>query len=451
LELNALDNRVVLPVSTVLDGSYRITRVLRLGRFGITYEARDINLGTRVAIKEYYPYDYVGRQPTMRVRPKSDQHKQTFEQGLSNFLDGARALAGFDHQSIVHVMRVFEANSTTYMVMRFEAGLSMESSLARLGRLPTQAELDSVTSPLLDALQVMHAANFLHRKISPDNIIIRLDGIPVLVDFGALSVVKAGYSPHEQYSSNGSRQGPWSDLHAFGGTLYRAVTGVPPKEALLRLEKDTMPSAIQAAKGKYRPDFLAAIDTCLKVKHAERPQSVAQLRATLLPQAAGSVPARIFISYRRDDSAGYAGRVHDRLEREFGRDLLFMDVDTVPLAADFSVMLSEAVAKCGILIAVIGANWLHARDESGQRRLDNPSDYVRIEIAAALKRDIPIIPIFLEGARMPQAEHLPEDLSGLAVRNGLDVRHPTFHTDVDKLIEFLKQRLSHDLRCDGRT
>jgi hypothetical protein len=84
---------------------------------------------------------------------------------------------------------------------------------------------------------------------------------------------------------------------------------------------------------------------------------------------------------------------------------------------------------------------LHARDESGQRRLDNPGDYVRIEIAAALKRNIPIIPILLEGARIPQAEHLPEDLSGLAVRNALDVRHPTFHTDVDKLIEFLKQRL----------
>src|SRR5207244_10931991 len=122
--------------------------------------------------------------------------------------------------------------------------------LARLGRAPTQAELDSVTAPLLDALQVMHAANFLHRKISPDNVMIRIDGIPVLVDFGSLGVVKPGYSPHEQYSSNASQHGPWSDLYALGGTLYRAVTGEPPKEALLRLETYNMPSAMQAAKGR---------------------------------------------------------------------------------------------------------------------------------------------------------------------------------------------------------
>jgi serine/threonine protein kinase len=134
--------------------------LLRVGRFGITYEARDTKLGTRVAVKEYYPYDIVTRYPTMRVRPKSDQHKRTFDQGVSDFLNGARALATFEHPNIVDVLRVFEANSTIYMVMRFESGWSMETSLARLGRGPTQAELDSVTAPLLDARRISCTARF---------------------------------------------------------------------------------------------------------------------------------------------------------------------------------------------------------------------------------------------------------------------------------------------------
>ena len=95
-------------------------------------------------------------------------------------------------------------------------------------------------------------------------------------------IVKAGYSPHEQYSTDSRLQGPWSDLFALGGTLYRAVTGKTPEEAALRVDEDHMPPATQAAKGRYRPDFLSAIDACLKVRHSERPRSVAQLRPMLL-------------------------------------------------------------------------------------------------------------------------------------------------------------------------
>ena len=116
--------------------------------------------------------------------------------------------------------------------------------------------------------------------------------------------------------------------------------------------------------------------------------------------------AKVFISYRRDDSAGYAGRVRDRLERELGPNLLFMDVDAIPLGTYFSKVLREEVAKCGVLLAVIGPNWLDARDEHGNRRLDDPNDFVRIEIAAALQRDIPVIPILLDNAKIPKASQL---------------------------------------------
>src|SRR4249919_2950281 len=157
------------------------------------------------------------------------------------------------------------------MVMRFEQGPSFEAWLNSLDRLPTQQELDSIVAPLLDALQMMHAENFLHRDIAPDNIIVRADGSPVLLDFGAArravaemsrsltGIVKAGYSPHEQYASDGRLQGPWSDLYAFGATLYRAVTGKPPEESMLRVDEDRMRPAVEFTRGDYRREFLAAI------------------------------------------------------------------------------------------------------------------------------------------------------------------------------------------------
>jgi TPR repeat protein/tRNA A-37 threonylcarbamoyl transferase component Bud32 len=289
-----LDSRFALPAGTVLDGSYRIVRVVGTGGFGITYEAEDIALSTKVALKEYYPDEFGDRDARLSVRPKSERHKQTFEWGRQSFLKEARTLARFEHPSIVRVARVFEAHSTAYMVMGFERGQSFESWLKGLGRPPTQAELDAIVAPLLAALQVMHAANFLHRDIAPDNIIVRADGSPVLLDFGAArrsvaemsramtGIVKAGYSPHEQYASDARLQGPWSDLYALGGTLYRAVTGFPPEEATLRVDEDRMAPATLAAKGSYRPGFLEGIDACLKVRHSDRPRSVAQLRPMLL-------------------------------------------------------------------------------------------------------------------------------------------------------------------------
>jgi TPR repeat protein len=288
-----LDTRFALPADTRLDGAYRIVRVVGTGGFGITYEAEDINLCTSVAIKEYYPDEFGDRDAGMSVRAKSERHRKTFEWGRSNFLKEARTLARFEHSSIVRVSRVFEANSTAYMVMSFERGQSFEAWLNGLGRSPTQAELDAIVVPLLGALEMMHAANFLHRDIAPDNIIVRGDGTPVLLDFGAArravaemsrsltGIVKAGYSPHEQYSSNNRLQGPWSDLYALGGTLYRAVTGQAPEEATLRVDEDRMAPAALAAKAGYRPQFLRGIDACLKIKHADRPQSVAQLRLIL--------------------------------------------------------------------------------------------------------------------------------------------------------------------------
>jgi hypothetical protein len=150
---------------------------------------------------------------------------------------------------------------------------------------------------------------------------------------------------------------------------------------------------------------------------------------------------RIFISYRRDDSAGSAGRVHDRLEAEFGRNLLFMDVDAIKLGDDYVKILREEVAKCNVMLAVLGPHWLDACDERGNRRLEDPNDFVRVEIAAALEREIFVIPILLDNTPVPRVDQLPKDIEGLAQRQGLQIRHVSFHDDVKKLIESLREKL----------
>jgi TIR domain len=143
---------------------------------------------------------------------------------------------------------------------------------------------------------------------------------------------------------------------------------------------------------------------------------------------------RVFISYRRQESSGLAGRLYDRLAARFGDDQVFMDVDTIALGVDFAEVISQAVSTCEVLLAVIGPRWLTATDEDGQRRLEDPDDIVRLEVAAALERDIRVIPILVEGAVMPRRQQLPEALVGLARRNALSVRHESFRADADRLL-----------------
>lgn len=147
--------------------------------------------------------------------------------------------------------------------------------------------------------------------------------------------------------------------------------------------------------------------------------------------------ARIFISYRRADSAAESGRLYDRLAAVFGADNVFKDVDDIPPGADFRTVLEEEVSRCDVLLAVIGPQWITITDEDGRRRLHNPDDFVNIEIEAGLSRsDVLVIPLLVGGARMPSPEQLPENLQALCYRNGMPVRHdPDFHRDVQRLIE----------------
>jgi serine/threonine protein kinase len=292
---NRMTNLVALSNGTELAGEYRIERVLGAGGFGITYLADELALNRPVTIKEYFPTDFAARSGVGGdAAPRSEQCAGDYRWGLDRFIEEAQTLAKFSHPNIVRVYRYFRANNTGYMVLHFEEGQSLKSWLKGLGRAPRQKELDAIVAPLLDALGSIHRSDFLHRDIAPDNIIIRNDGQPVLIDFGSArgelaaqsrtvsALVKPGYSPYEQYAETSSQQGAWTDIYALSSTLYHAVTGKRPPDAPSRMIKDELIPAREAAVGGYRKGFLTAIDKALALDIQARPQSVAEWRGQLL-------------------------------------------------------------------------------------------------------------------------------------------------------------------------
>ncbi|MBL8567052.1 MAG: protein kinase [Hyphomicrobiaceae bacterium] len=291
-----------LSVGTVLIEEFRILGHLGSGGFANTYLAMDLTLGREVAVKEYFPSELAIRAASERVEVKSSAHGAQFEWALGRFVREAKTLAKFRHPSVVRVFRVFNANDTAYIVLEFVRGSNMETWLKGLGHLPTQAELDELLPPLLDALEVVHGAGILHRDIKPANIYIRAaDHTPVLLDFGAAryasagdnagttaAIVSKGYSPHEAYATDSRLQGPWTDIYGLAATIYRALSGSAPPESTLRVLEDHCVPAVDLdlpASGAYRYDFLAAIDRALAVMPKDRPQSVADWRQQLLPSA----------------------------------------------------------------------------------------------------------------------------------------------------------------------
>lgn len=154
------------------------------------------------------------------------------------------------------------------------------------------------------------------------------------------------------------------------------------------------------------------------------------------------MPDQIFISYRRDDAAYVTGHINDLLRKEFGGESVFTDVDNIALGVDFRAVLDESVSQCQVLLAVIGDNWLTVRNKDGKPRLHDPADFVRIEVESALKRKIPVIPLLVSGATMPQEEDLPDSLKDLAFRNGTQIRPaPDFNVDMERLVRNLRTYL----------
>ncbi len=282
-----------LPPGSILLGRYIVGKALGHGGFGITYLGWDEKILRKVAIKEYFPSDFISRTPgrtQVSIYTVEDQTK--ISRGIQQFLDEAQNLAALDQvPGIAHIYDYFEDNGTGYIVMEYLEGKDLRQILKEKNKLTYQETL-CIVHPILDTLERVHRRGVIHRDIAPDNIFITSNDEVKLLDFGAARhamslnqgnqevILKLGYAPIEQYYSEGVGQGPWTDVYAVGALIYRMLTGVKPIESVKRAEEETLPllkqmgveiseeeeNAIMFAlnvKGEYRfqtaKDFLESI------------------------------------------------------------------------------------------------------------------------------------------------------------------------------------------------
>ena len=247
----------------------------------------DTLLEEPVALKEFFPNDLVVRVTNATVRAKSGGDQPDFQSGLRTFLQEARIMARFRHRNIVHVRRFFELHGTGYIVQDYEAGQTLSE---RLNRGPIEEnDLRKILGGILDGLELVHERAILHRDLKPDNIILRKDGSPVLIDFGAArdfasrnsrsvtAIASGSYTSPEQWGAGG-QQGPWSDLYSLGAIAYRCVTGTAPPISLHRLRTDPLVPAAVAARDRYDPALLDTIDCMLAIDETQRPVSVSAVK-----------------------------------------------------------------------------------------------------------------------------------------------------------------------------
>lgn len=273
---------------------FEIERVIGRGGFSIVYLAFDHSLHRRVALKEYLPQTLARRDATQSVVPFSSKHRETFDIGLKSFLEEARLLARFDHPALVKVFRFWPASGTAYMAMAYYEGLTLREAFVGGGTRPAPRIVEALTARLLDAVELLHRNECLHRDIAPDNVILQRNGNPVLLDFGAARriihertqaltvILKTGYAPIEQYSVEGEMaQGPWTDVYALAATLYAIITGKGPPASVSRAYNDPYVPLAQAAPPGYSPRFADGIDRALAFLPEQRLQSIAALREVL--------------------------------------------------------------------------------------------------------------------------------------------------------------------------
>ena len=281
---------------------FELKKVLGHGGFGITYRGWDTVLGRTVAVKEYLPAGVAVRVADMTIHPKTRDDEEDYRKGLDDFLREAQVLARFEHHpNIVRVHRFFEAHGTAYIVMEYVEGQTL-STICKAEETLDEPRLTAILNPLLAALSEMHAVEFLHRDIKPGNILLRNDGAPVMIDFGSArtamavrsqsmtSIVTPGFAPIEQYSTRG-KQGPWTDIYAVGAVLYCAMTGTVPSDATSRIEDDDLVPVSQATGGRYGKPLCDAVDWALRLRGADRPQSIAEWREVLEGRSAPPDPS----------------------------------------------------------------------------------------------------------------------------------------------------------------
>jgi serine/threonine protein kinase len=289
------ESPVHLAPMTILEEKYVLGRVLGQGGFGITYLAYDLERDRKLAIKEYFPaYISTRASDRLSVTPLAKSHLPDMEYGLRKFHEEGEALFRFrDHPNVVQMVEFFHANGTGYIVMVFMEGCTLKQHLNDKGGKQSFSDILPRFSQVMNALRDLHSMHCFHRDISPDNIYLEDSGGVRLLDFGAtrfamgeqsqtLSVIlKRGYAPEEQYRSKG-HQGAWTDIYALAATMYQAITGEIPPDAMNRLQQDTLVPPTQLG-ADISTKAESALLKALAVKAENRFQSIAEFRTALIP------------------------------------------------------------------------------------------------------------------------------------------------------------------------
>ena len=292
----------ILPPGTILNGRYLLGVVLGQGGFGITYIGRDLQLDTRIAIKEYYPSGFANRSAvtSAAISILDTNHNAFIAEGKSRFLEEARSLAKFrDNPGVVSIWDFFEANNTAYIVMDYLEGEDLRQVVKT--RRFSSDEIFRKMEPVIVTLEEIHKAGVIHRDISPDNIMLMDDGSMKLMDFGAARFVnftdqrsisvllKPGYAPEEQYLSTSAYQGPWTDIYALCATIYKCITGITPPDALVRGQHDSIkwPSQL-GIRITQQQEYVLKMGMALAREN--RFQTLAELRAALQSREPNDAP-----------------------------------------------------------------------------------------------------------------------------------------------------------------
>jgi len=283
-------------------GAYRIVRRISVGGFSIVYLAQDKE-GHLVAIKEYMPDSYTKREPGESVPTIIPETLPGYLIGLRKFFEEGRILASIRHPNIVRVSDFFRANETVYIVMQYESGRPLQQHVAQSRDIAhadvlSERFIRRVFRPVLEGLREIHAKQLLHLDIKPANIYLRMNGEPILLDFGAARqalqrdpgtahpMYTRGFAPPELHLRD-AELGPWTDVYSIGACIYSCMVGEVPQDAMERFQGDEMPERLRKLRGPYSKPMLSLVERCLQLNSLERPQDVPALLKALqdLPES----------------------------------------------------------------------------------------------------------------------------------------------------------------------
>lgn len=285
----------------LLIGGYRIVKKIASGGFSIVYLAYDAD-GYPVAVKEYLPATLAKRREGEFVPAIDAENLITFRNGLKCFFEEGRALARILHPNVVRVINFFRANETVYMVMNYESGRSLQEHIlrnrqrekARAGReILSERFIRRVFAQVMNGLREVHTNKLLHLDLKPANIYLRIDGSPLLLDFGAarqtltanapklFPMYTPGFAAPELYRKHGDL-GPWTDIYAIGASMFACMVGSPPQAADQRQTNDKVRLQLKGLDSAYSRELIELVDWCLRLDPLDRPQSVFALQKALL-------------------------------------------------------------------------------------------------------------------------------------------------------------------------